>query len=241
MLSSRTFIDLRFTRLWPWIEKSVTRRIAFAAVMGFAAAVLQWATFPITQGRVTFIFFIPAIVLVTTLAGRWPGALVAFVGIVNSALMKAPGTLMIPNSAEQVALISNALVSVMVILAGDYYRSLSRRELTDIHDLHELSATLASVPKLPDQLKLILATFVRIHRADKGLISIYDARQARLNVAASVGFSPRSLETSRDLKDAMGVSGVVYADKMQSRAAGFDHHLTKPIEPETLVGLLGRQ
>ena len=30
------------------------------------------------------------------------------------------------------------------------------------------------------------------------------------------------------------------ADKEQSRAAGFDHHLTKPIEPDTLIGLIGR-
>ncbi|HEY6123621.1 MAG TPA: ATP-binding protein, partial [Steroidobacteraceae bacterium] len=30
------------------------------------------------------------------------------------------------------------------------------------------------------------------------------------------------------------------ADKAESRAAGFDHHLTKPIEPETLMGLLDR-
>jgi CheY-like chemotaxis protein len=29
------------------------------------------------------------------------------------------------------------------------------------------------------------------------------------------------------------------SDKAQSKAAGFDHHLTKPIEPETLIGLLG--
>ena len=28
------------------------------------------------------------------------------------------------------------------------------------------------------------------------------------------------------------------SDKAQSRAAGFDHHLTKPIEPDTLIGLL---
>jgi CheY-like chemotaxis protein len=28
------------------------------------------------------------------------------------------------------------------------------------------------------------------------------------------------------------------ADKAESRAAGFDHHLTKPIEPATLMGLL---
>jgi signal transduction histidine kinase len=29
------------------------------------------------------------------------------------------------------------------------------------------------------------------------------------------------------------------SDRAQSRAAGFDHHLTKPVEPETLIGLLG--
>ncbi|HET9864927.1 MAG TPA: response regulator, partial [Steroidobacteraceae bacterium] len=29
------------------------------------------------------------------------------------------------------------------------------------------------------------------------------------------------------------------ADKLQSRAAGFDHHLTKPVEPGTLIELLG--
>jgi CheY-like chemotaxis protein len=30
------------------------------------------------------------------------------------------------------------------------------------------------------------------------------------------------------------------ADKLESRAAGFDHHLTKPIEPDALIGLLER-
>src|SRR5687768_16736799 len=109
--------------MWPWIEKTAPRRFAFGAVLAAMATALQWAIFPITQSRVTFIFFIPAIVLATTIAGRWPGVLVAVVGIVNSAAMKAPGTLMIPNSAEQLALISAVLVSVMVILVGDYYRS----------------------------------------------------------------------------------------------------------------------
>jgi CheY-like chemotaxis protein len=28
------------------------------------------------------------------------------------------------------------------------------------------------------------------------------------------------------------------SDKSAARAAGFDHHLTKPIEPDTLIGLL---
>jgi CheY-like chemotaxis protein len=29
------------------------------------------------------------------------------------------------------------------------------------------------------------------------------------------------------------------ADKEESRAAGFDHHLTKPIEPDVLINMLG--
>src|SRR6185369_1856303 len=129
---------------------------------------------PATQSRVTFIFFIPAIVLVTTIAGRWPGAVVAILGLVNSAMMKSPGTLMIPNSAEQVALISSALVSVLVIMVGGYYRTLSRRELSDVTELHELSATLVSVTNLADQLRLILSTVTRLHGATSGLISIVD-------------------------------------------------------------------
>ena len=156
--------------------------------MALVAAALHWLIFPITQSRVTFIFFIPATVLATTIAGRWPGVLVAVVGLINSAAMKAPGTLMIPNSAEQVALISSAVVSIMVILVGDYYRSLSRRELSDLHDLHELSATLASIPTLPEQLRLILATYARMHGATRGIISTYPARGDSLYVTASTGF-----------------------------------------------------
>ena len=51
----------------------------------------------------------------------------------------------------------------------------------------------------------------------------------------------------RPAPDGMGVLLIAItgwaqdSDKAQSRAAGFDHHLTKPIEPETLIGLLGRQ
>ncbi len=142
-----------------------------------------------TQARVTFIFFIPAIVLATTIAGRWPGVLVAAVGILNSAVMKTPGMLMVPNSAEQVALISSALVSVMVILVGDYYRSISRRELSDLHELHELSATLAAIPRLPDQLRLILSTFARMHGATQGLICMYQAGGNKLSIAASIGLA----------------------------------------------------
>jgi signal transduction histidine kinase len=146
-------------------------------------------------------------VLATTIAGRWPGALVAVVGLANSILMKSPGQVLVLNSAEQVAIISSALVSFMVILVGDYYRSISRRELSDLHDLHELSAALASIPRLPDQLKLILATIVRMHGAHQGQISVHDAARGQMRLAASVGFAPHSLETLQGIVGAGGAEG----------------------------------
>ena len=203
---------LRLARLWPWIERSAFRRFAFAALVAALASAMHWAIFPITQPRITFIFFIPAIVLTTTLAGRWPGALVAVVGLVNSALMKS-GSILIPNSAEQVALISSAVVSVLVIIVGDYYRSLSRRELFDLHELHELSATLASIPTLPAQLELILATYARIHGADKGLISILDPARNVLQTAASVGFDDQAQAAFREIRVGTGAAGQASAEK----------------------------
>jgi len=205
--------EFRLSRLWPWIERTAPRRLLFAVVVGALAAALHWLIFPITQSRVTFIFFIPAIVLATTIAGRWPGAVVAVMGLVNSALMKAPGTIMIPNSAEQVAMISSAVVSVLVILVGDYYRSLSRRELSDLHELHELSATLASIPGLTEQLRLILATFARIHGTAKGVISIYDPARDVLELAASVGFGSRAVEAMHEVRSGMGAAGIACAEK----------------------------
>ena len=199
--------------MWPWIEKNLARRYAFAAVLAVAAAALHWLIYPVTQGRVTFIFFIPAIVLVTTIAGRGPGVLVAVLGLTNSALMKSPGTILIVNSAEQVAMISSALVSVLVIMVGGYYRSLSRRELSDVTELHELSATLSSVAGLPDQLKLILSTFVRIHGAHQGLISAYDPGRDELEVVASLGLTRRTLDELRGRKGGMGACGLACVDR----------------------------
>jgi PAS domain S-box-containing protein len=207
-LNSGASWDFGLSRLWPWIARNVARRYAFGAVLAISAALLHWAIYPVTQGRVTFIFFIPAIVLATTIAGRGPGVLVAVIGLINSAMMKTPGTIMIPNSAEQVAMISSALVSLLVIMVGGYYRTLSRREIRDVTELHELSSTLASVSKLPDQLRLILSTAARMHGASSGLISIVDRTRDRLEVAASMGFGPRALDELRDRKRDDGACGL---------------------------------
>ena len=214
-LISHLKADLGLARLWPWIDRTAPRRFVFAVVISLLAALLHWAIFPITHSHVTFIFFIPAMVLTTIIAGRWPGTLVAVIGLVNSAIMKSPGTVMVPNSAEQLALISSAVVSVLVILVGHYYRSLARRELSDLHELHELSATLASIPELPQQLELILATFVRMHDASKGMISVHDPARGMLVTAASTGFSPRALDEMREVKVGELASGQACAGKVR--------------------------
>ena len=122
----------------------------------------------------------------------------ASIGVINSALQKDPESLFVFNSADQVAVIASALVAAMLIWVGDYYRSISRRELLDLHELHELSATLASIPTLPDQFRLIMHTFARMHGADKGLISIFDQQREILAVTESFGFSPEALEILRE-------------------------------------------
>ena len=51
----------------------------------------------------------------------------------------------------------------------------------------------------------------------------------------------RQIRATPDGRDVLLIAITGWAqdsDKAQSRAAGFDHHLTKPIEPETLIGLL---
>ena len=54
-------------------------------------------------------------------------------------------------------------------------------------------------------------------------------------------------EVARQIRAAVGSEVLLIAvtgwaqdsDKAQSKAAGFDHHLTKPIESDALIGLLG--
>src|SRR6185503_6675939 len=113
-----------------------------------------------------------------------------------------------PNSADQVAMISSALVSVLVIMVGGYYRKLARREISDVTELHELSATLTSLPELPDQLRLILSTVSHMHGASSGLISTIDRSRNQLEVATSLGFGPRALAELGDRRGDDGACGL---------------------------------
>ncbi len=185
--------------------------------MSIAAAALHWVVYPITEGRASFIFFPPAIILVTTIAGRWPGALVALIGIFNSALQKDTGALFTANSPEQVAIIASAVVSFLLIMVGDYYRSISRRELSDLHELHELSAALASIPGIPEQLRLILATLVRMHGADRGIITTFDAKRVP-SIMASTEFDAATLATLERELPVAGKERLIVADVDQDNA-----------------------
>jgi hypothetical protein len=58
---------------------------------------------------------------------------VASIGVINSALQQDPESLFVFNSADQIAVITSVLVAAMLIWVGDSYRSISRRELLDLH------------------------------------------------------------------------------------------------------------
>jgi CheY-like chemotaxis protein len=72
-------------------------------------------------------------------------------------------------------------------------------------------------------------------KPDVALLDIGMPKTNGLDVARQIRAMP-------DGKDVLLIAITGWAqdsDKEQSRAAGFDHHLTKPIEPDTLINLLG--
>jgi signal transduction histidine kinase/CheY-like chemotaxis protein len=177
-----------------WLGRGAPQRFAFALVIGIATAALHWAMFPWLQGRISFLLFPPAILIVTTIAGRWPGVFVASIGLANSALQKAPiGSLLIASEADQLSMLASVVVAISLIAVGDFFRTRSRRELKDLHDLHELSTTLASISRLEDQLRLILQTLTHMHGTVRGLLCTFDPERNRLQVASHLGLSEAAL------------------------------------------------
>src|SRR5690349_6602642 len=75
-----------------WSRASLGHRYAFGAAVAVIAIGVHWLMFPFTHGRIPFLLFVPAIVVVATLAGRGPGLVVAFAGLINAALQLAPST-----------------------------------------------------------------------------------------------------------------------------------------------------
>jgi PAS domain S-box-containing protein len=71
-------------------------------------------------------------------------------------------------------------------------------------------------------------------RPDVALLDIGMPRQNGYEVARQI----RAAEKGKDVLLIAVTGWAQDSDKAHSRAAGFDHHLTKPIEPDALIGLL---
>ena len=79
-----------------------------------------------------------------------------------------------------------------------------------------------------------LAKFAEQH-PDVALLDIGMPKQNGYEVARQIRAAPHGGEVML-----IAVTGWAQdSDKAQSREAGFDHHLTKPIEPHSLISLLG--
>jgi CheY-like chemotaxis protein len=76
----------------------------------------------------------------------------------------------------------------------------------------------------------------RTRRPDVALLDIGMPKSNGYEVARTIRATPDGAEVLL-----IAITGWAQdADKAESRAAGFDHHLTKPIEPERLIDLLHR-
>ena len=71
---------------------------------------------------------------------------------------------------------------------------------------------------------------------DVALLDIGMPNANGYEVARRIRAAPEGAERAADSDNGLGAG----RRQAESRAAGFDHHLTKPIEPDALIGLLER-
>ena len=172
---------------WSLLERSILARYAVAIAIAVIAIAGHWLIFPYTQGRIPFLLFLPSTIFATWLAGRGPGLVVVVAGMVNATLQLAPvGALSLSYSGDRLAVLAYVLTGLFLVFVGGRLRSTARREFDDLHELHELSAAVATSVDLQEQLDLILQTLARIHGADRGLVSLYDPQSGTLRIATSL-------------------------------------------------------
>src|SRR5687767_11238639 len=180
---------------WPWVEQSVFRRYLFAVLVTLIAVSGHWLLYMWMQGRVPFLLFVAALVLVTALAGRGPGALVLLVGALNATIQLSPlGSPLVSSRLDQLALATYLFTGTLLVVFGGRLRAISRRQYQDLEELHELSVAVASTHGLKEQLQQILRTLAQMHGADKGLVCLYDTDSGTLRIIGSCGFSSAALE-----------------------------------------------
>jgi PAS domain S-box-containing protein len=194
---------------WSLLERSLLARYAFAAAIAAVAALGHWAMFPYTGGRIPFLLFLPAIILATAYAGRGPGLLVIAAGALNASLQLAPvASPAVAALADRLVLAVYGLTGLLLVVVGHQLRTYTKREYADLEELHELSAALVPISDLGTQLDLVLRTLVRMHGADRGLVSLYSRETNTLRVAASLGFSSEALDALKNVRGGEGACGL---------------------------------
>ncbi len=86
-------------------------------------------------------------------------------------------------------------------------------QLSDLHHLHDMSSRLYNMMELRPLLNEILQTVIAMEGTDMGLLSLWDSEQDRLEVGASLGFSPEFLLTIADLPSGFGACDICFREK----------------------------
>jgi len=190
---------------------------ASAAAVALAAVALQWLIVPGVGVRIPFLFFLVATGVVSFYFGRGPGVLVLIAGAVNSAFLFAPqGHIAIDSWTDRAVVAIYMTAGSALVYLGARARALyqsSETNLRDLQALHSLSATLATIRTLPDQLHLILVRFADLHGAQHGLVSIFDRSTNQLSVAASFGFSAWALDRLVNVQAGEGACGLACLER----------------------------
>jgi GAF domain-containing protein len=201
---------------WLPFEASPLRRYALAVAVSVLAAGGQWLLYPFTQGRIPFLLFVPAVVAVAAFAGRGPALWVMLAGAIAGALQMAPvGSLAVFTTADRLSLTAFGVTGILLVLIGHELGTALRQQYEDLSALHDLSVRLIATSTVEGQAELILRTLARIHGVDQGLMSTYDPRTNRLQVLASIGFSPAALETLRFVKGGEGACGLACLSRIR--------------------------
>jgi PAS domain S-box-containing protein len=194
---------------WVLLERSHLARYASATAIAAVAALGHWAMFPYTAGRIPFLLFLPGIILATAYAGRGPGLLVIAAGALNASLQLVPvGSPAVALFADRLTLAAYGLTALFLVVVGHQLRMYSKRDYADLEELHELSAALVPISDLETQLDLVLRTLVRMHEADRGLVSLYSKETNTLRVAASLGFGSEALAELKNVRGGEGACGL---------------------------------
>jgi PAS domain S-box-containing protein len=188
------------------------RGYAAAALASAIAAGLQWAVLGSLDVRIPFMLFLPAVGVVAFVVGSGPALATMIAGTVNAVLMLwQPGSSPLLTNSSTLATVLYLGVSVALIYAAHRAKlshdrtktsealirqatAAQQRQLEDLQQLHELSAQLAMIRALPDQLDLILRNAVDMQGASRGLLVLVERRTKTFTIAASAGFGAATLE-----------------------------------------------